>query len=542
MNSISLKSRLLLLAGSLIFFIVILSGLALYGQYRTNDDLKTVYNDRVVPMKQLKTVSDMYAVNIVDTSHKVRNGNIPWEEGIRNINEAKKRLAEEWKAYTATFLIEDEKKLIAEITPLMQRADALCGNLLAVFEKKEQQQLDNIVTKELYSVIDPVTERLDKLVGIQQRVAKEKFQSSDQSFKITLIISIIFAVAALVWGVLFGTMITRSVLRQVGGEPGAICELAESISKGDLTIAASSTGNKETGILLAMRVMAENLKDILFNITTTAASVGSGSDQLSASSEEISRNLGEQSSRSTQIAGSTEEMSRTVVDIARNASNMADSATDTEKTARKGAEVVEKSIHESREIAGTVKSLSEVIRSLGDKSEQIGQIIGVVRDIADQTNLLALNAAIEAARAGEHGRGFAVVADEVRKLAERTGKATLETSDMIESIQGEVRFAISSMDEANKKVESGLNYTQEAGEQLGEIVKSVQMLRSIVDQIAASIEEMSVTSECISSDIQGIANGSNEMSAASEQIAASSVGLVNLAAGLNSIVRGFKVQ
>ncbi len=181
------------------------------------------------------------------------------------------------------------------------------------------------------------------------------------------------------------------------------------------------------------------------------------------------------------------------------------------------------------------------MQTLGEKSTQIGEIVAVINDIADQTNLLALNAAIEAARAGEQGRGFAVVADEVRKLAERTAKATAEISQMIGAIQGEVDNAVHAMNQTNKQVDVGLRYSVEAGEQLESIVSSVSTLQSMIQQIASATEEMSSTSEAISGDIQAVAGGAREISGGAEDIAHASSELAHLSAQLKSIVDRFKV-
>jgi methyl-accepting chemotaxis protein len=251
--------------------------------------------------------------------------------------------------------------------------------------------------------------------------------------------------------------------------------------------------------------------------------------------------MSSQSARASQIATATEEMSQTVIDIAKNSANIASAATDTASIADQGANVVNKSVNESKAISATVDNSVRVMQTLGDRSKQIGEIIAVINDIADQTNLLALNAAIEAARAGEQGRGFAVVADEVRKLAERTAKATSEIGGMIGSIQGDVGQAVQAMDATSKKVEVGLEYSMNAGEQLATIVSSVTSLQGMVQQIATATEEMSTTSEAISGDIQEIANGSREISSGADQIAQSSTELARLAGALKGIVEQFKV-
>ncbi len=291
----------------------------------------------------------------------------------------------------------------------------------------------------------------------------------------------------------------------------------------------------------AFKGMVEKWRDIIGNVKRVSDSVAAAGTQLSAHAGQMSEGASRQAERAHQVATASEEMSQTVEDIARNAASIASTANEAASTAKSGGKTVEKAIKEVREIAGTVSESAQHIGALDDLSKRIGNIIGIINEIADQTNLLALNAAIEAARAGEHGRGFAVVADEVRKLAERTTGATSEVSGIIREIQTKVTSAVSSIDHVSSKVERGVDLSSEAGVELETIVKSVADLQQMVQQIATAIEEMSATSDQISKDIESISGVSTDTSQSSIEVLKASNELSRLGNDLQGIARQFEV-
>jgi methyl-accepting chemotaxis protein len=354
--------------------------------------------------------------------------------------------------------------------------------------------------------------------------------------KIAVVLIIIVGIS-----LFLASSIIGGLLKQLGGEPAYVADIVQKVAEGDLRIEIKTEKKYQNSLLAHVDTMVGKLKQLMGDIKSTSDTLASASQELSASAEQMSRGVTEQSGRANQIATASTEMSQTIIDIAKNSSNIATSATETLKVANDGEKVVDKSVEEVRAIASTVNESAKRMSSLGDRSKQIGEILNVIKDIADQTNLLALNAAIEAARAGEQGRGFAVVADEVRKLAERTGKATSEIGGMISGIQSEMGNAVVSMEEGTKKVETGVQYSAKAGDALRNIVGSVSELQTMVQQIATATEEMSTTSEQISGDIETIANVSKETSASSEQISKASSDLARLAGNLQNVVGLFKV-
>lgn len=291
----------------------------------------------------------------------------------------------------------------------------------------------------------------------------------------------------------------------------------------------------------ALKAMVEKWREIVGSIKQASDNVASASVELSASAEQMQKGSGEQAERAHQVATASEEMSQTVLDISKNASSIAITATNAAGTAKAGGRIVEEAVKEVREIAQTVGESAGHITSLAELSQRIGEIIDIINDIADQTNLLALNAAIEAARAGEHGRGFAVVADEVRKLAERTTGATSEVSGIVSEIQGKVTSAVSSIGDVSTRVERGVELSQKAGNELTTIVSNVEDLHVMVQQIATAIEEMSMASDQISKDIESISGISSETSMASGEVTKASQELARLGTDLQGISKLFEL-
>jgi methyl-accepting chemotaxis protein len=319
--------------------------------------------------------------------------------------------------------------------------------------------------------------------------------------------------------------------------------ITEGFEKGDLSLKMNNSRKDEFGIYASHfnRAVAK-LSGMISKVKEVTGTLTLNAETLSASSLEIAKNAQKQYAQSSQTATAMEELNSSFMDVAKNTANAAQSSKDASELALQGGEVVEKTVRGMNKIYQSVQDSAEIIEILGKRSEQIGEIIKVINDIAGQTNLLALNAAIEAARAGEQGRGFAVVADEVRKLAERTTSATNDIGDMIKGIQEDTNRAVESMQAGTIEVQDGVNSANQAGDSLKQIVQSVQNVADMIHQIASAADEQSSTGEEITTTVESVANLNQYTAERAQQSSDAAQQLTGLAEQLQYLVSGFTLQ
>ena len=336
-----------------------------------------------------------------------------------------------------------------------------------------------------------------------------------------------------------GTWVIRGLTRAIADLSNATTQVAA----GDLRAQATYNGRDELGDLArAFNASITRVHDAMVEVLDAAQSVAAASTQIAASGDEMASGMQRQASQVAQISSAVEEMSASVNEVARKSNETATESRSSGDAAAEGGQIVRQTIEGMNDINDAVSASAQSVQELGKRGEQIGEIITVINDIADQTNLLALNAAIEAARAGEHGRGFAVVADEVRKLADRTTKATEEIAHSIQAIQAETSGAVDRMSAGTEHVRHGVESAVRAGESLDQIVHSARRVATMVTEIAAAAQEQSQASGEISRSIEEINAVSSETSRGASESARAAAQLSAQAEGLLALVGQFRVN
>jgi methyl-accepting chemotaxis protein len=381
--------------------------------------------------------------------------------------------------------------------------------------------------------------QIETLIGLEAKLKKEAGDQQAAAQNHIEMMVLVLTVAGLLIGLLVAFLIARSVTRAISAMVSLIREIAgNNLAVEDMPI----TSQDEIGQAgAALNGMKNSMRDLIQSIAGTAEHVASASEEISSSAAEQAQSAETQKDQTIQVSTAMLEMSSTVAQVSENSNRAAEASRQAAETARRGGNIVDDTLGKMHAIAEAVRATAKKVDELGKSSDQIGRIVGVIDDIADQTNLLALNAAIEAARAGEQGRGFAVVADEVRKLAERTTSATKEIAQMIENIQDETRVAVSAMEAGTSQVEEGVKSTAQAGDSLKEIIQMAEQVGEMITHIATAATEQSSASEQVNQNMDQIARLVKESAVGSQQSAKACQDLSGLALDLQKTVGNFKL-
>ncbi|MGF6111671.1 methyl-accepting chemotaxis protein [Pseudomonas sp. ADAK2] len=422
-------------------------------------------------------------------------------------------------------------QLLAQYRQLEDRMKSLSRN-------NQIDELRSMLNTELLANSEAVNNALAKLleINIQQIAVTDQGASDQFSSSFNLVITLLVIATGLT--LLFAWLLTNSITKPIANALSA----AEEIAEGNLTRPITVDGEDEAGRLLAaMAKMQDKLRDTLQRISGSATQLASAAEELNSVTDESARGLTQQNNEIEQAATAVNEMTSAVEEVARNAVSTSEASKNATTSAGDGRDLVQETVSAIERMSADVQSTATLIGDLANESRDIGKVLDVIRGLADQTNLLALNAAIEAARAGEAGRGFAVVADEVRALAHRTQQSTSEIERMIGSIQSGTEHAVDSMRNSTERAESTLNIARGAGMSLDTINSAIVEINERNLVIASAAEEQAQVAREVDRNLVNIRDLSVQSATGANQTSAASNELSRLALDLNNMVGRFSL-
>ncbi|WP_415756079.1 methyl-accepting chemotaxis protein [Pseudomonas sp. LT1P18] len=441
-------------------------------------------------------------------------------------------------SYAALSATPEEAALYKTFTATLDSYMQAQTQMLELSRQNKLDEMRTLINTRIKEGTDQMGEQLNKLVAMNNADAKTASAAAGEQYRSAITGIIAVAIIAALMTVLLAWLLTRSIVTPLN----RALQAAQTIAGGNLTTLIEVDGTDEPARLLgALSTMQASLRKTIEQIAGSATQLGAAAEELSTVTQEASRGLQQQTNEIEQAATAVNEMTAAVEEVARNAVSTSEASNQSTQAAREGRDRVVETVGAIQTMTHDVQNTSVMIEGLAAQGRDIGKVLDVIRAIAEQTNLLALNAAIEAARAGEAGRGFAVVADEVRALAHRTAQSTQEIEKMVAGIQNGTGQAVSSMQQSNQRTQSTLEMARAAGVALEQITQSIQLINERNLVIASASEEQAQVSREVDRNLVNIRDLATQSAAGANQTSAATHELSRLAVDLNAMVARFVI-
>ncbi len=550
LSKLNVGPRLVFLVILMTIFMVAIGIIGLRATSTVVSSLETVYADRTVPLADLGKVARLINSDIDQVLRALQHNpnyevaklhDHPVSAHINRIEANEAETDKIWEKYMATHLIPEEKHLAENFA--QKRKVFLTETLLPTVQALKNNDFSfdttNRFLKGSSTNLKDMSEALQALTDLQTRVAKEEFDQAETNYTTARAISI----GAIVGGVALGLFLAWWIIRSITGPLNQMRTTITEVEKnGDFTRRIPVDTEDEVGqTAKSFNQLMTALQQTLGQVLDSVAQVSNAAQSLSSSSGQVASSSSSQSEATASMATAVEQMTVSINHVSDSAHEAVEISRKSGKLSTEGGEVIGKAASEMSKIEETVRHTAQAIEALDQQSNQISSIVQVIKEVADQTNLLALNAAIEAARAGEQGRGFAVVADEVRKLAERTTQATEEITQMIASMQHSAQAAVSTMETAVDQVSGGVTLANQAGSAIVQIKNGAEQVVGVVNEISSALAEQSSASNDIATQVEKVAQMTEENSAAAAETASAANNLQELANNMQAAVSRFKI-
>ena len=548
-QKLTIRARLIVLVGFAALAMICVGLLGLNGMHNAEDSLNTVFQDRLVPTVEISRISELMRENrsqlLYALQHEPGSKTEPYhkhdvEVHVANVERNIQEISTIWDRYLAEHDLSGVDKALADEFAQKRAEFVKVGLTPAVAFIREGDYLNAAIhlAKETKPSFDAAHEAVDKLWERQIEVARITYDAEIERGATIQTVSI----GVLVLGIAFLSILAIVTIRGIVSVVGKLNSAADRMAAGDLTARCDHSAGDELGSIAAsFDRVGEKFQHVIRELIDSATQLAAATEETSMVTAETNGHIRVQRSETEQVATAMNEMAATVQEVARNAASADQAAQEANVQANEGISIAGQALSATRSLAGEVEKAAATIRQLDSESSSIGSVLEVIQSIAEQTNLLALNAAIEAARAGEQGRGFAVVADEVRTLAGRTQGSTQEIQGMIERLQKGAKEAVKAMEQGQSMAQGTLERVEHSDQTLNAINQAVARIKEMNMQIASAAEEQGSVAEEINRNVMTINDLSEQSARGAAQTAEASTEQARLASALRSMAAQYKV-
>ncbi|NOY64051.1 MAG: HAMP domain-containing protein [Nitrospirae bacterium] len=536
LKNVKISHKLIFMTAVALVVLLSFGGIWIYMGKSQLESLRNVYNEKMTPLDNLRSMQlifrelDYQMVGVISAAESSQEAAVHLEKSLQKLKKLWSKTEPQLSSEVFGNVVANFKKNLRSFYALARKLkDAYKSDDIDSVDLIHEQWID--LKSEIFKAVDTIAEQ-------QKRLTEGFYNKKEQIINRVIVIIL----AATVLSMVVFLVLSFIIVRSIGKPVNSVVEASREIAAGDLTKRIAVSSRDEMGLMAGtLNGMIERLNRLCSGISDNISRITRQSEKLSRFSENMQTGINQQTGQIEQVASAASEMSQTIIDMAQNASYSSDAAQTSYDTAQKGMEVVREVVEDIQSLAREINDASERLQMLGKRSEEIGEILMVIQDIADQTNLLALNAAIEAARAGEQGRGFAVVADEVRKLAEKTAQATDDIADKIRAIQDETEMTIAVMKRGTDSFKESVEKATHAGNALKEIVESSGQVMEMVQRIATATEEQSSAAEQVSQSMEVVAGIVRDNATQVDELRSLADELLNIANKLSEQIGQFKL-